>query len=1657
MEYKGLTIQIGGDTSELDRALRKVTKTARSTQNQLKGLDRAVKMDPTHVGAMDQKLALLGKRSEIVATQVTTLQQNIKALGSIQAKGTSKSIEELTRTTKNASLEAAKAEQAYNRVNGRLEQMYRSIKKNTGLDLHNEKEYEKIIRSQEKLGKVAKGTANEFIALKKSWEKVSNQQADMRAVASLQKQKEELARLQAQYRAFAKEEANFTAKSATDRHFANLNRKLEVTNGALRNTKGRLSELKEAFDIRPSGRAMTEYTRALKEELNTTKIKARELKQALEQPQTQEYIKLGNSVKNLGYELEQAKAKQVALREKIQEKTQLLTESPTKKQQSAIVREIKESEKALANVTAEVQRLGKADGAKRLEADLIKTEATAHKLTRTIRSVQNTDLTPFSGAKFRAVDKALESTQERLERLTQASVKGGKAVKREYGQAVKDAMSAAREKAALLNAELNKPKNKKFVELARTTDDLQLKLEKAKNKQEQLNAALDNLKIKQSTVKKGTTAFGEYEQKIQATKKALKGVNATVSDLGQAGKMRGLMDDLGRTNAQLEKMAKGPIKTISDRAFAILSMGAAYVGKRAIDMTNEIDTSFRNMSKTVEGSADELDLLKEKAKEFSLTHVTSAQQILEIEAMGGQLGVAVGELEHFAEIISQLDIATDIDATQIAQNFGQLANIKKDFDFDSAADSLVRLGNNMPTLESGIMEVATRISGVSEIVKMSTPDMLGWAAAVSSTGQQSEAGATALARTMSTVEQLVANGGKALKKGGADLSDYAKVAGMSADEFARAWREDPSKALKAFIDGLAEVDKAGGSTEKVITELGMEGVRQKTVIEALTATSENLTNALEMSKNAWEGIGDEWGEAGDAAREADKKSQGFSGSLRMLKNSAQVLGSEFGEGLAPALRYTADVVSDFAKMVNSLPSGIKTFMATAVTIAALEGVTKRAFDITPMTSFVKWSAKAIKANGSISGALANGFKAVPGLASAGYSSVKAACSGMLGSINPVGVAIAITGAALGALTYNVGKSISRQKGVAKASAGAIDELQKSMLDISSTSQDMGKKLELSSLTLDQLADRAQNSSRRTEEMAKSLQTLKNSTAEQIDELHEYVAIIEKYNEKGAKTEAEQTELNTAVKKYNELTGDSIEVLDAENGKLQKNGEELKNVKDHMSSYIKEKERMLWTEYYLEQKIKAKGDRDRKGREISQIDDEINLLSKDNDNGQYSMRISELVEQKKAMVKEFETANELIADSERHLAQVMEETVADLSEALIEVYALGKDAATKFAEHLALVGMNTSQFTALSVDKQRELKEAYDLVLQGAEGSVERYIEVLKSCGIDMSEYTYILQKEWAEGLSETDKLTLIGLAKLSKTAANGMDKLTAATGLSVAEVARTLQKGFEEGKINSSSTLDEMVAYLSQQTEEMKKNAEKDMPKVSDELKKATDGADKAVETGFANALNKQKIGQQNMLNSATAFVSSYNSKLAGLNKTGNVSYGSSGYGGSSNPFSAYRSAEYDGGAIYRTLQQRYNGSDGPLGRIYTPGMGYINEGGMASGSRAIARGPINGGARSFTSKPVAIEGTFIQRPSFSDAQHRLEQGKEAGRFIARMRQESISQISQLQSAFAEQSDRTAQEVRALRRELGQVIADNSPVRILTEREARRYIGRVTQ
>ena len=56
---KGITVEIGGDTTGLDKALKSVNSSIKTTQSGLKDVSKLLKLDPTNTELLTQKQKLL--------------------------------------------------------------------------------------------------------------------------------------------------------------------------------------------------------------------------------------------------------------------------------------------------------------------------------------------------------------------------------------------------------------------------------------------------------------------------------------------------------------------------------------------------------------------------------------------------------------------------------------------------------------------------------------------------------------------------------------------------------------------------------------------------------------------------------------------------------------------------------------------------------------------------------------------------------------------------------------------------------------------------------------------------------------------------------------------------------------------------------------------------------------------------------------------------------------------------------------------------------------------------------------------------------------------------------------------------------------------------------------------------------------------------------------------------------------------------------------------------------------------------------------------------------------------------------------------------------------------------------------------------------------
>ena len=76
---KGITVEIGGDTTKLDSALKDVNKTSKSLQSELKEVQKQLKLDPSNT-------ELLSQKSKILKEDIQTTSEKLKTLKDVQGQ-----------------------------------------------------------------------------------------------------------------------------------------------------------------------------------------------------------------------------------------------------------------------------------------------------------------------------------------------------------------------------------------------------------------------------------------------------------------------------------------------------------------------------------------------------------------------------------------------------------------------------------------------------------------------------------------------------------------------------------------------------------------------------------------------------------------------------------------------------------------------------------------------------------------------------------------------------------------------------------------------------------------------------------------------------------------------------------------------------------------------------------------------------------------------------------------------------------------------------------------------------------------------------------------------------------------------------------------------------------------------------------------------------------------------------------------------------------------------------------------------------------------------------------------------------------------------------------------------------------------------------------
>lgn len=482
---------------------------------------------------------------------------------------------------------------------------------------------------------------------------------------------------------------------------------------------------------------------------------------------------------------------------------------------------------------------------------------------------------------------------------------------------------------------------KRLEMLRQQYDNIQREMEETGNE----SAGMKNkLLAKQLQIDKTSASLEKQTAKLNELSGALEEAGVNTDDLSHSSEqLAGKIDTLKKKQGEAADKAM----TFGDKAGqafnqvheAIVAAGIAVALKEIYEYfascaqaSMDFESAITGVAKTTDLTDEELAAMSDSIKALSTEIPATTEEIAAVAEAAGQLGIQKDALLDFTEIMTMLGTATNMTADEAATSLARFANITgmATDNYGRLGSVIVDLGNNFATTESEIVAMGTRLASAGKLAGLTEPEIMALAAAMSSVGIEAEAGGTAMTQTLNAIEKAVA-------KGGDDLAEFARIAGMSSEEFSSAWKNDAMSALTSFIGGLGKLDEQGESTVLVLEDLGLTGIRQSNMLKALGLAADQMTGAVNTANTAWQ-------QNTALTNEANKRYATAQSRLTMMQNAYNNLKVAIGDAYTPALSEAygvgTKVLNEITKFVQANPgvvaaiTGLSTALGAAAVAAA---------------------------------------------------------------------------------------------------------------------------------------------------------------------------------------------------------------------------------------------------------------------------------------------------------------------------------------------------------------------------------------------------------------------------------------------------------------------------------------------------------------------------------------------------------------------------------------------------------------------------------------------------------------------------------------------------------------------------------------------------
>lgn len=446
------------------------------------------------------------------------------------------------------------------------------------------------------------------------------------------------------------------------------------------------------------------------------------------------------------------------------------------------------------------------------------------------------------------------------------------------------------------NTELLAQKHKLLGDAVAQTKE---KLETLKTAAEQANDALARGEISQEQ-------YDALQREILETEQDLKRLEE------QANQSATALQKIAATGEKLKTVGDN-ISGVGEKLMPVTA-GVVALGTAAVKTASDFDSAMSQVAAVSGATGDELEALRDKAREMGSKTKFSASEAAEAMNYMAMAGWKTSDMLSGIEGIMNLaaasgeDLATTSDiVTDALTAFGLTASDSAHF-----ADVLAAASSNANTNVSMMGETFKYAAPIAGSLGFSVEDTAEAIGLMANAGIKSTQAGTSLRTIMTNLTGEV-------KICGASIGEVT-IATTNADGSMRGLSDILADCRTAF-GGLSESEKAAAA-ETLVGKNAMSGFLA--LMNAAPADIDKLSSAIAKCD-------------GTSQSMADTMQDNLAGQLTILKSQLEELAISFGELLVPIIRSVVSAIQGFVDKLNSMDEGTRKFILTIAAVVAALG------------------------------------------------------------------------------------------------------------------------------------------------------------------------------------------------------------------------------------------------------------------------------------------------------------------------------------------------------------------------------------------------------------------------------------------------------------------------------------------------------------------------------------------------------------------------------------------------------------------------------------------------------------------------------------------------------------------------------------------------